>query len=42
MSVKKSYFTLIFFKVAYHAKLGAVTKRAGSSSYILRYIFGKF
>ena len=41
-SVKRSYFTLVPFKTACHAKPGAVRKRAGSSSYILRHIFLKF
>ena len=42
ISVKRSNFTLVLFKAAFHAKTGAVRKRAGSSSYILRHIFLKF
>ena len=42
ISVKGSNFTLALLKAACHANPGAVRKRAGSSSYISRYIFPKF
>ena len=37
-----SDFTLVFFKAAYHANLGAEINFSGSDSYILRHIFQKF
>ena len=36
ISVKRSNFTLVFLKAAYHANSGAEENFAGSSSYILR------
>ena len=42
ISFKRSNFTLIFFKAAFHANPGAVRKRVWSSSYISRLIFRKF
>ena len=39
MSVKRSRFTLVFFKVACHANPGAERNFAGSSLYILIHIF---
>ena len=42
ISLKRSNFTLILFKVACHANRGAVRKQAGSNSYILRHLFRKF
>ena len=40
--VKRSNFTLVFFKTACYAKPGAVWKQAGLCSYISRQIFSKF
>ena len=40
--VKRSNFTLVFFKVACHASPGAKINLAESSSYISRHIFLKF
>ena len=40
--IKRSNFTLVFFKAACHSNHCAVRKRAGSSSYILRHIFQNF
>ena len=42
MSVKRSNFTLVFFKAACHANPGAERNFAGSSSYISTQIFQKF
>ena len=42
ISVKRSNFTLVFFKAAYHANPGAEKNFAGSSSYIPIHIFLKF
>ena len=42
ISVKRSNFTMVFFKAASHANLNTVRKRARSSSYILRHIFQIF
>ena len=42
ISVKRSNFTLAFFKGACHANPGAKRNFAGSSSYISRHIFRKF
>ena len=42
ISVKRSYFTLGFFKAASHANPGAEIYFAGSSSYISRHVFLKF
>ena len=42
ISVKRSNFTLVFSKAAYHANPGAEENFAGSSSYILRHISLKF
>ena len=42
MSVKRSNFTLVFFKAACHANPGAERNFAGSSLYILIHIFLKF
>ena len=42
ISVKRSNFTLVFFKVGCYANRGAVEKPAGLSSYISRHIFRKF
>ena len=42
ISVKRSNFTLIFFKAAFHTNHGAERNFAGSSSYISRHIFRKF
>ena len=39
ISVKRSNFTLVFFKAACRANPGAERNFAGSSSYILRHIF---
>ena len=38
MSVKRSNFTLVFFKATCRAKPGAVRKRTGSSSNMSSYI----
>ena len=40
--VKRSNFTLVFFKAAFHANPGAERNFAGSISYFLRHIFQKF
>ena len=40
--VKRSHFTLVFFKAAFHANPEAERHFAGSSAYILRYLFLKF
>ena len=42
ISVKRSNFTLVIFKAACHANLGAEKNVAGSSSDISRLIFRKF
>ena len=42
MSVKKSNFTLVSYKVAGHDNPGAERNFAGFSSYILRHVFLKF
>ena len=42
ISVKRSSFTLVFFKVACYAIPGAERSFAGPSLYILRHIFLKF
>ena len=42
ISLKRSNFTLVFFKAACHANPGAERSFAGSSSYISRHIFLKF
>ena len=42
ISVKKSNFTLVFFKSACHANIGAERNFKGSSSYILIHIFLNF
>ena len=42
ISVKRSNFTLVFFKAACHAKPGAEKNFAGLSSYILIHILLKF
>ena len=42
ISVKRSNFTLVFFKAAYHTNPFAVRKRARSSSNIPRHILKKF
>ena len=42
ISVKRSNFTLVFFKAACHANPGAVRKQTGSGSHISRQIFHKF
>ena len=42
ISVKRSNFTLVFFKAACYANAGAEKNRAGSSSYIIRHISLKF
>ena len=39
MPVKRSNFTLVFFKAACHAKPAEIRKRAGSCSYISTHIF---
>ena len=39
ISVKRSNFTLVFFKAACHANPGAERNFAGSSSYISRHIY---
>ena len=42
MSVKRSNFTLFFFKAACDAKPGAMKKQGGSSSYVSRNIVQSF
>ena len=42
ISVKRSTFTLVFFKAAFHGNLGAEKNFAGSNSYILIHIPLKF
>ena len=42
ISVKRSNFTLVFFKTASHGHQGAERNFAESSLYILRHIFRKF
>ena len=39
ISIKRSNFTFVFLKVAYHANQGAERNFAGSSSYVLIHIF---
>ena len=42
ISVKRSNFTLVYFKAACHANYGAEINFAGSDFYISRQIFQKF
>ena len=42
ISIKISYFTLVFFEAACHAKPGAARNFPGSGLYMLRLIFLKF
>ena len=42
VSVKRSNYTLVFFKVACHTNREAESNFAGSALYVLRQIFQKF